>query len=175
MWKLWCAFSADRWDMRARISITWRYTAHGLLISVRDVLRQAMCFGSQSPDHHVFRLSITWFSVFLKVTFVCNGVSGNGNACAQVPPWAENAHAVCHRFNTTASTLVQSTSLSLQCSASVILIPHRRNVCPKENWSINDNDFIPLFLFSVNAEQYRFENRPAGCQIIIGPFLAFLI
>ena len=38
-----------------------------------------------SATNHVFRLSITWFSVFLKVTFVRIGVSGNGNACAQVP------------------------------------------------------------------------------------------
>ena len=43
-----------------------------------------------SATNHVFWLSITM--VFLKVTFVCNGVSGNGNPCAQVPPSAENAH-----------------------------------------------------------------------------------
>ena len=49
--------------------------------------------------------------VFLKVTFVCNGVSGNVNPCAQVPPSAENAHTVSHRFNTTASTLDISTTL----------------------------------------------------------------
>ena len=49
-------------------------------------------------------LSITM--VFLKVTVVCNSVSGNGNACAQVPPSAENAHSLPSRFNTTVSTLV---------------------------------------------------------------------
>ena len=41
-----------------------------------------------------------WLStamIFLKIIFVCNGVSGNGNACAQVPPSAENAH---HSFHT---------------------------------------------------------------------------
>ena len=44
-----------------------------------------MCFDSQSPDHHVF----------LKVTFVCNGVSGNGNASAQV---ARREPKKCTRF-----------------------------------------------------------------------------
>ena len=40
---------------------------------------------SCSATNHVVWLSIAM--VFLKVTFVCNGVSGNGNACAL---WSEN-------------------------------------------------------------------------------------
>ena len=63
VWKLWCAFSADSGDLRARISINWRYTAHGLLVSARDVLRQAMCFGSQSPDFLFFWRSLSCVTV----------------------------------------------------------------------------------------------------------------
>ena len=52
-----------RRGLRARISITWRYTAHGLLISVRDVLRQTMCFGSQSPNFLFFWRSLSCVTV----------------------------------------------------------------------------------------------------------------
>ena len=90
-----------RRHLRARISITWRYTAHGLLISVRDVLRQAMCFGSQSPDFLFF-----WRS--LSCVTVCQVMEMHAR---RSPLSAENAHAVCHRLNTKASTLVWSTSL----------------------------------------------------------------
>ena len=48
-----------------------------------------------SATNNEFRLSISWFSVFLKVTFVCNGVSGNGNACAQA---ARREPKKCTRF-----------------------------------------------------------------------------
>ena len=72
-----------------------------------------------SATNHVFRLSITWFSVFLKVTFVCNGVSGNGNACAQA---ACREPKMCKRFAIGLTQQLPHLSNILLCSMPVAVM-----------------------------------------------------